>query len=171
MNEIVAKSTEKRFWFAVLMCVLLVFVFWTQSRYPALNEKAMMSGAIQLEDPLGFEAKFPLSNDMATVEKVFFSTLNWINTNKKGMAFGILFAAAFLTLFGYLRRQSFRNGFANSFLGLVIGAPLGVCANCAAPIGKGMFASGVRAETALSTMVASPTLNIIVLNKMNFYAV
>lgn len=163
MTQIVAKSNEKRLFFAVLLCILLALVFWTQSRYPALNEKAMMSGAIQLEDPLGFEAKFPLTEVMTTPERIFFSTLNWINTNKKGMTFGILFAAAFLTLFGYLRRRSFRGGFANSFLGLVIGAPLGVCANCAAPIGKGMYAAGVRAETALSAMVASPTLNIIVL--------
>ncbi|MDF0596641.1 FG-GAP-like repeat-containing protein [Psychromarinibacter halotolerans] len=163
MNQLVAKSNEKRLLFAVLLCVILAFVFWTQSRYPALNEKAMMSGAIQLEDPLGFEAKFPLDPSMGTVERIFLSTLNWINTNKKGMTFGILFASAFLTLFGYLRRRSFRGGFANSFLGLVIGAPLGVCANCAAPIGKGMYAGGVRAETALSAMVASPTLNIIVL--------
>ncbi len=163
MNQLVARSTEKRLFFAVLLCALLAIVFWTQSRYPALNEKAMMSGAIQLEDPLGFEAKFPLTEQMGTLERIFFSTMNWINTNKKGMTFGILFAAAFLTLFGYLRRRSFNGGFANSFLGLVIGAPLGVCANCAAPIGKGMYAAGVRAETALSAMVASPTLNIIVL--------
>lgn len=163
MNQLVARSDQKRLFFAVLLCAILAFVFWTQSRYPALNEKAMMSGAIQLEDPLGFEAKFPLTEEMGTVERIFFSTLNWINTNKKGMTFGVLFASAFLTLFGYLRRRSFNSPWANSALGLVIGAPLGVCANCAAPIGKGMYSSGVRAETALSTMVASPTLNIIVL--------
>ena len=32
----------------------------------------------------------------------------------------------------------------------VIGTPLGVCVNCAAPIARGMYTSGLRAETTLS---------------------
>ncbi|MEP3036122.1 MAG: FG-GAP-like repeat-containing protein [Pseudoruegeria sp.] len=122
-----------------------------------------MSGAIQLEDPLGFEAKFPLNDAMSTVERIFYSTLNWINTNKKGMTFGILFAAAFLTALPYVKQRSFQGGFSNSVLGLIIGTPLGVCVNCAAPIARGMYAGGLRAETTLSAMIASPTLNIVVL--------
>ena len=148
---------------SVLLIVALAYLFWTGSRYPALDEKAMMSGAIQLEDSLSFEARFPLSADMGLIERIFWSTLNWINTNKKGMTFGILFAAGFLTAMTYFKRRSFRGGFANSLLGLVIGTPLGVCVNCAAPIAKGMYSAGMRAETTLSAMIASPTLNIIVL--------
>lgn len=45
----------------------------------------------------------------------------------------------------------------------MIGAPLGVCVNCAAPIAKGIYEAGARAETTLSAMIASPTLNIVVL--------
>ncbi len=48
---------------------------------------------------------------------MFWSTLNWVNTNKKGMTFGVLFAAAFLTAASYLQRRSFAGGFANSLLG------------------------------------------------------
>ena len=44
-----------------------------------------------------------------------------------------------------------------------MGAPLGVCVNCAAPIARGLYAGGLRAETTLSAMIASPTLNVIVL--------
>jgi len=148
---------------SVLIVAVLAYLFWTGSRYPALDEKAMMSGAIQLEDSLSFEAKFPITADMTLPQRIFWSTLNWINTNKKGMTFGVLFAAAFLTMIPYLRRRSFKGGFANSFLGMVIGAPLGVCVNCAAPIAKGMYSAGLRAETTLSAMIASPTLNIVVL--------
>ena len=155
-----------RFGLMLLLLALLCVLFWTGSRYPALNEKLMMSGAIQLEDPLSFEAKYPLTEAMSIPERVFYSTLNWINTNKKGMTFGILFAAAFMTTLGYLRRRSLASGFANSVLGLFLGAPLGVCANCAAPIGRGLYASGMRAETALSAMVASPTLNFVVLTML-----
>jgi uncharacterized membrane protein YraQ (UPF0718 family) len=163
MTSLIVPPYNRRFVFASLLIALLAYLFWTGSRYPALDEKAMMSGAIQLEDSLSFEAMFTITPDMSFVEQVFWSTLNWINTNKKGMTFGVLFAAAFLTGAGYLKTRSFRGGFSNSLLGLVIGTPLGVCVNCAAPIARGMYSGGMRAETVLSAMIASPTLNIVVL--------
>ena len=154
---------QKRFFLTALLIAVLAYLFWTGSRYPALDEKAMMSGAIQLEDALSFEAKFPITADMGLVERVFWSTLNWVNTNKKGMTFGILFAAAILTALGSLQQRSFNNRWANALLGLGIGAPLGVCVNCAAPIARGMYSGGMRAETVLAAMMASPTLNVVVL--------
>ncbi|MEP2718087.1 FG-GAP-like repeat-containing protein [Pseudophaeobacter sp.] len=155
-----------RFALSVLFLGLLCWLFWTGSRYPALNEKLLMSGAIQLEDPLSFEARFPLNASMSLIERVFYSTLNWLYTNKQGMTFGLLFGAGFMTALGYLRRRSFDSRLANSLLGLGLGAPLGVCANCAAPIGRGLYASGMRAETALAAMVASPSLNFVVLTML-----
>ncbi len=107
MNSLVQGSNHKRLVLALMLVGLLAAVFWTQSRYPALDEKAMMSGAIQLEDPIGFEAKFPVTRTCRCRNGIVLSTLNWINTNKKGMTFGVLIAAAFLTLFGYLRKRSF----------------------------------------------------------------
>ncbi|MGC1497779.1 MAG: FG-GAP-like repeat-containing protein [Sulfitobacter sp.] len=166
LTRIIQPGQSLRFALGALLICVLAYLFWTGSRYPALDEKAMMSGAIQLEDSLSFEAKYPLTADMTLLQKVFWSTLNWINTNKKGMTFGVLFAAAFLTVAPYLRRRSFRGGFANSLLGMVIGAPLGVCVNCAAPIAKGMYSAGMRAETTLSAMIASPTLNVVVLTML-----
>ncbi|MEL6886693.1 MAG: FG-GAP-like repeat-containing protein [Pseudomonadota bacterium] len=155
-----------RFLLALGLLVVLAVLFWTGSRYPALDEKAMMSGAIQLEDSLSFEALVPLTPDMTLPERMFWSTINWIDTNRKGMTFGILFAAGFLTLAPYLRRRSFDGAFSSAALGLVIGTPLGVCVNCAAPIARGMYSAGLRAETTLSAMIASPTLNIVVLTML-----
>ena len=166
MTTLVQPHRRLHFLLAGLIVITLATLFWTGSRYPALDEKAMMSGAIQLEDSLSFEAKYPLTEDMGTLDRIFWSTLNWVNTNKKGMTFGVLFAAAFLTLSAYVRRRSFDGAFANSALGLVIGTPLGVCVNCAAPIAKGMYSAGMRAETTLSAMIASPTLNIVVLTML-----
>jgi len=166
MPSFILPTFEKRFLLSLLLIAIIAYLFWTGSRYPALDEKAMMSGAIQLEDSLSFEAKFPLTAGMGVGEKIFWSTLNWINTNKKGMTFGVLFAAAFLTLLSYLRAKSFRGGFSNSLLGLAIGTPLGVCVNCAAPIARGMYSGGLRAETTLSAMIASPTLNVVVLTML-----
>mgnify|MGYP001164712286 CR=1 FL=1 len=163
MGTFVIRPFEKRFVFSLILVALLAIQFWTQSRYPSLNEKAMMSGAIQLEDPLSFEAKYPLKPEYTTVERIGYSTLNWIETNRKGMTFGILFGAAFLTLMGYVRQHSFKGRFANSLLGMGVGAPLGVCVNCAAPIAKALYSGGARAEATLSAMIASPTLNVVVL--------
>ena len=166
MDALVAKPFGKRFVLALLLTAALAIQFWTQSRYPSLNEKAIMSGAMQLEDSLSFEALIPVLPEYPVWKKIGISTVNWIKTNERGMTFGVLFGAAFLTLLGYLRRVSFDNPFANSALGMAMGAPLGVCVNCAAPIAKGMYAGGARAESTLSAMVASPTLNVIVLTML-----
>jgi len=163
MTGLVTRHAERRLIFATLMVVVLAALFWGGSRYPALDEKAMMSGAIQLEDPISFDVVFPVNDQMPVYERIGKTTVNWLDTNKKGMTFGVLIAAAFLTLFGYLQKRSFRGGFSNSFLGLAMGAPLGVCVNCAAPIARGLYTGGMRAETTLSAMIASPTLNIVVL--------
>jgi uncharacterized membrane protein YraQ (UPF0718 family) len=47
--------------------------------------------------------------------------------------------------------------------GLIIGTPLGVCSNCVAPISKSFVESGMRKISALAAMIASPTLNVVVL--------
>jgi uncharacterized membrane protein YraQ (UPF0718 family) len=166
MLNVIIKPYGKRALVLVVLLICLAALFWTQSRYPALDEKAMMSGAIQLEDPLSFEAKFPTTLDMPILKRMWLTTLNWLYTNKQGMTFGIILGAVFLTFFGYLRQRSFKNGHLNATLGLFIGAPLGVCVNCAAPIAKGMYASGMRAETTLAAMIASPTMNVVVLTML-----
>jgi uncharacterized membrane protein YraQ (UPF0718 family) len=166
MDTLVLKPFGKRFLLALLLVAGLAVQFWTQSRYPSLNEKAMMAGAMQLEDSLSFEALIPVLPEYPVWKRIGISTVNWMKTNERGMTFGVLFGAAFLTLLGYLRRHSFRNGFANSALGMAVGAPLGVCVNCAAPIAKGLYSGGLRAESTLSAMVASPTLNVVVLTML-----
>jgi uncharacterized membrane protein YraQ (UPF0718 family) len=41
--------------------------------------------------------------------------------------------------------------------------PLAVCTNCVAPIGRGLYASGMSTESVLAAMFASPALNVVVL--------
>jgi uncharacterized membrane protein YraQ (UPF0718 family) len=79
------------------------------------------------------------------------------------MMFGVLFAAIIMVLFAQLKRRRFKSGVANSALGMIIGAPLGVCVNCAAPIARGIHSGGAAVETTLAAMISSPTLNVIVL--------
>lgn len=133
---------------------------------PSLNDKASLGGALILEDPLGFEAAYPVDPGDPLLEKIFYTTVNWVLTNRQGMTFGILIAAGFMTVLSLLKRRSFSSHFGNTLLGLFIGMPLGVCVNCAAPIARGLHESGTRLETTLVTMISSPTLNIIVLTML-----
>jgi len=146
--------------------VVTAVTFWSGSRYPSLDQKAIMGGSAALEDPLAFEASIQIQPNHSTVERVIYTTINWIETNLEGMAFGLVIGACLLTLIGLLRVRGHRNGFVNTMIGVTVGAPLGVCVNCAAPVAKGMHDAGARLETTLATMFSSPTLNIVVLTMM-----
>ena len=136
--------------------------FWASSRIPSLEGKAAVGRELALEDPLGFEPVVRIEPEAPFLEKVAYTTVNWIHTNRQGMAFGLVLAAAFMTLLPLLQRAALGGVFANTLLGVVVGAPLGVCVNCAAPIARGLHSSGARIETSLATMISSPTLNIVV---------
>jgi len=82
------------------------------------------------------------------------------------MAFGLMIGACLLTLVGMISTRGHRSSIVNTLLGVAVGAPLGVCVNCAAPIAKGMHDGGARLETTLATMFSSPTLNVIVLSML-----
>ena len=112
---------------------------------------------------IAFDIVLPVSPEQPVWERVLRSSVNWAYTNWKGMTFGLLFAAAALTLLGGVQRRAFKHPWQNTLAGIFFGAPLGVCVNCATPIAQGMYAAGTRLETALATLVSSPTLNPIVL--------
>jgi uncharacterized membrane protein YraQ (UPF0718 family) len=153
---------NRAFLLALLIVAGLAFEFWTGSRYPQLDQKAMMAGSAGLE-PLGFNTVFVIADEDPLYMKILKGTVNWGKTNQRGMTFGILFAAALLTMIALFKRKSFEGSWSNSALGVLIGTPLGVCVNCAAPIAKGLHSSGLRVETTLAAMISSPTLNVIVL--------
>ena len=157
---------DKRIVLSFLVMVVIAVTFWTGSRYPALNEKAAMAGEVQLEDPLSFETLYPVLDDDPIFKKIALTAANWLYTNRQGMTFGVMFAAAFMTLVSLFKNKRFRSGFANTLLGVTVGTPLGVCVNCAAPLARGMHVAGMRLETTLAAMISSPTLNVIVLTML-----
>jgi uncharacterized membrane protein YraQ (UPF0718 family) len=155
-------SKNKRLLVALLFAACIAIVFWSQSRIPALNEKAQMGLRTNFGE-LAFEIVLPVKPEQAFIERVVRSSINWAYTNMIGMTFGLLFAAAALTILSNLKSRSFKQPWLNTLSGTLIGAPLGVCVNCATPIAFGIYSAGARLETALATLIASPTLNIIVL--------
>ncbi len=163
MNLTNKDNSHKRLIIIGLLLFTIGFNFWGGSRYPALNDKATMGGETRLEDSLSFEVVLEIQEGDSVGKRIAYSTVNWINTNRQGMTFGVLFAGAFLTFLSMLRRRSFKGSYANALTGFFIGSPLGVCANCAAPIAKGLHTAGARLETTLTTMFSSPTMNVVVL--------
>ena len=157
---------NKRILFVLAVIVVVTVTFWSGSRYPSLDEKSIMGGSARLEDPLSFEASIQIQPSDGTVKRIIFTTINWLETNLEGMAFGLMIGACLLTLIGLVPARGHRNGFVNTLIGVGIGSPLGVCVNCAAPVAKGMHDGGARLETTLATMFSSPTLNIIVISML-----
>ena len=152
----------------IILVGLIIFViagFWFTSRYPDLDDKAMMMGAPITEDVLSFRAKLEIRESYPTWKKIIFSTANWSYEHRNGMTFGVILAILILTLFELpSSKKTSKNLFLNALKGTVLGAPMGVCVNCAAPIAKGMLKAKSPIETSLATMFGSPTLNVVVLS-------
>ena len=53
-------ADNKRIVFVFAVIVLTAVTFWSGSRYPSLDEKAIMGGSAALEDPLSFEASIQI---------------------------------------------------------------------------------------------------------------
>ncbi|MBT5026995.1 MAG: hypothetical protein HOM97_01245 [Nitrospina sp.] len=157
---------NRKFIILLSFMILVTTSFWLVSRYPALDNKAALSGSEAFEDPLTHQAHFHAPRDANFITQVVYTTLNWYETNWRGMTFGLVLAAGFYTLLKYVPRQSSDRRFRNSFMGMFVGTPLGVCVNCVAPIAKGMYEAGSKMETALAVMFSSPTLNIIVITML-----
>ena len=157
---------NKRILFVIAVIVVAAVTFWSGSRYPSLDEKSIMGGSAVLEDPLSFEAAIQIQPNDGLVERIAYTTINWLETNLEGMAFGLVIGACLLTLIGMIPVRGHRNGFVNTLIGVAVGSPLGVCVNCSAPVAKGMHDGGARLETTLATMFSSPTLNVIVLSML-----
>ncbi len=159
-------TSNRKFIILLIFIIAVVSSFWLVSRYPALDIKAALSGSEAFEDPLTHQAHFHAPRKADFITRVVYTTLNWYETNWRGMAFGLVLAAGFYTLLKTIPRQSSDRRFRNSFMGMFVGTPLGVCVNCVAPIAKGMYEAGSKMETALAVMFSSPTLNIVVLTML-----
>ncbi len=146
----------------LLYTSIITIYFWTSSRYPDLSAKAVLGEHAAMSN-LGFTPIINIDDSFSFWQKVFAETINWINTNKKGMSFSFLIGASFLTFMPLLRKRRFKYGFTNSLFGMAVGAPLGICVNCAAPIARSLHAAGSSLQTSLAALISSPTLNVVVI--------
>jgi uncharacterized membrane protein YraQ (UPF0718 family) len=148
---------------ATLLALGIASYFWIDSRYPALLKKLHSGAAIKTSGVLSFDAKMPVAPTMPLATRIEHTTINWMWTNRIGMTFSLFFGAAVSTLLPLLQRRRFQSAAANTALGAITGVPLGVCANCVAPIGQSLYEGGASSATVLATMISSPMLNVVVL--------
>ncbi|GEM_PF-1144860 len=160
-------NNNKRLCVSFLLILSIPVIFWSISRYPDLLAELYRSGdnTLLVRDVGSISKDEAMKTDRESESSLFLvlkTTFNWVDTNKIGMGFAIIFGGAILAFMGqltFLKRYLSYGGFKGSFVGLLFGSPLGVCTNCATPVGLALRKEGASLETALSTMFASPMLN------------
>jgi uncharacterized membrane protein YraQ (UPF0718 family) len=147
----------------IVLMVAIATVFWVDSRYPALLKRYYAGTQVKATGALTFGTVYRVDRSMSYPDRVWRTTVNWLDANRVGMTFSFLFGPAALTFLATLRKRRTRSRYLNTLLGTLAGAPLGVCSNCIAPIARGMYASGMSTESVMAAMFASPALNVVVL--------
>jgi uncharacterized membrane protein YraQ (UPF0718 family) len=89
--------------------------------------------------------------------------VNWLYTNRFGMYFALPFGAAMMTLLaGGVGPKRFASAAGNVLCGAVAGAPMGVCTNCATPVGQSLLVGGASTRLTVAAMISSPSFNPVV---------
>ena len=147
----------------ILICLGLTIasVFWFASRYPALLAKAHQTGHVLPSMAYSHEA-FPTVPSDPVWKRILYGSLNWLDSMRVGMTFGVLFGALLHTVLRYYPLRVGQNYALNSLKGALVGAPMGVCVNCAVPMACGVTRGHGRVEVALGYLFSSPTFNPVV---------
>ena len=146
----------------------LLCLFWFASRYPQLFKKAEHVGQQVASMAFGSEL-LHVDAAMPWWKKIPFAAVNWLDSMKIGMSFGVAFGALLHTILKYYPLKIGSNLHLNSVKGALIGVPAGVCANCSVPVACGVTRGHGRIEVALGFLFSSPNFNPVVLT-MTFAA-
>ena len=153
-----------RLFFLICFAVIILGLFWFGSRYPQLLEKAAHINTLTPHSFINSSELIPLATQHGFWSRVFASFINWIWSMRIGMTFGLAMGALLHTLFEFYPPKLTGNIYLNTLKVIMIGAPAGVCVNCAVPVACGITRSKNKIETALGFMFSSPTLNFLVVS-------
>lgn len=161
--SVVRTTTWRSRVIAIVLLATIGGIFWIESRYPSLLKKYHSGTHLKAVGAITFDAVYQVDRSMPLAQRVWRTTINWLNANRIGMTFAFFFGPAALTFLAALPRRRTKSRHLNALIGTLAGMPLGVCANCVAPIGRGLYASGMSTESVLAAMFSSPALNVVVL--------
>lgn len=148
----------------LILATLIAASFWGFQRYPALLKKLHAGEKFSVSGTISFDALLKTDPKMTATERIGRTSVNWLWTNRFGMFFALPFGAAMMTLLQLIQRpKRFESAAANVFCGAAAGAPLGVCTNCATPIGQSLLLGGASPRLTVSAMISSPSFNPVVL--------
>src|SRR5437016_2889214 len=148
--------------------LLILSIFWFASRYPQLFNKADHVG--QALSSMAFSSQLIVVAENAPIwQRILANAVNWLDSMKIGMTFGVLFGALLHTVLRYYPLKIGKNLYLNSLKGALVGVPMGVCANCAVPAACGVTRGHGRIEVALGFLFSSPNFNPVVV-MMTFMA-
>jgi uncharacterized membrane protein YraQ (UPF0718 family) len=146
----------------------LLSVFWFASRYPQLLSKAEHVG--QSVPSMAFSQEvLHVAADAPLWQRILSGAVNWLDSMKLGMSFGVMLGALLHTALRYYPLKIGKNLYLNSLKGALVGVPAGVCANCAVPTACGVTRGHGRVEVALGFLFSSPNFNPVVV-MMTFIA-
>jgi uncharacterized membrane protein YraQ (UPF0718 family) len=148
---------------AMVLLATIGSIFWIDSRYPSLMKKYHAGTKVKASGAITFDMLYPVDASMPLQQRVWRTSINWLNANRIGMTFAFFFGPAALIFLATLPRRRTKSKSLNALIGMLTGMPLGVCANCVAPIGRGLYKSGMSTESVLAAMFSSPALNVVVL--------
>ena len=152
----------------VATTLVLVSVFWFASRYPQLLTKAEHVGESVTSMAYAHEV-VSVAETAPAWQRILASAVNWLDSMKIGMTFGVLLGALLHTYLRYYPLKIGNNLYMNSLKGALVGVPMGVCANCAVPTACGVTRGHGRVEVALGFLFSSPNFNPVVV-MMTFMA-
>ena len=174
MSTATARFTLARIrchWRPVIMVgagLVLLSLFWFASRYPQLFSKAEHVG--EALPSMAYSSQLmTVAADAPVLLRILAATVNWLDSMKIGMTFGVLFGALLHTVLRYYPLKIGKNLYLNSLKGALVGVPMGVCANCAVPAACGVTRGNGRVEVALGFLFSSPNFNPVVV-MMTFMA-
>jgi uncharacterized membrane protein YraQ (UPF0718 family) len=148
--------------------VVLLSVFWFASRYPQLFGKAQHVGDALPSMAFSSEV-IHVAADAPIWSRILAAAVNWLDSMKIGMTFGVLLGALLHVVLRYYPLKIGKNLYLNSLKGALVGVPMGVCANCAVPTACGVTRGHGRVEVALGFLFSSPNFNPVVV-MMTFLA-
>src|SRR5206468_2961048 len=119
------------YWRPVIMvgtASLLLGVFWFASRYPQLLRKAQHVG--QALPSMAYSSQvMTVAAEAPLWLRILAATVNWLDSMKIGMTFGVLLGALLHTVLRYYPLKIGKNLYLNSLKGALVGVPGGVCGN------------------------------------------